>query len=177
LLTEAQFQFATPMFMKEVPVYPDWAGLVKYKILIENPSELAGIQFIAEDEQHVPLMNFGQYFMDGSHAIPAKYGVAPGHVSYLVNDLLDFPLMLTEAPEIAETPGINIYSYNESVFIETGTTEAFTVTVYDLPGKLIFSKRLEGSTKYKIDPEVETGVYVVETIYMNNLTSKKVHLD
>jgi len=177
LLTEAQFQLATPMFMKEVPVYPDWASLVRYRLLIEDPSELAGIQFVAEDEQGVPLMNFGQYFLDGSHAMPAKYGVAPGHVSYIVNDLLDFPLMLTETPEIAEISSIEIYSYNESVFIETGTTEAFVVTVYDLPGKVIFSEQLVGSTKYKINPEVETGVYIVETTYQNRLTSKKVHLD
>ena len=172
-LTESQLQVPNSLFMHEVPMIPEWAGLAKYRIRIQDPSGTAGIRFVEESTIGVPLMNTGQYYLNATNTMPVKYG-QPGQY---VNDLIDFPLMLTDLPENADPTLLRVYAFKDVVYVQTGSEEPVTVTVYDLPGKVLVRKELAGGNQYEIPLNAGTGVYVVETAYNDKVTTKKVFIE
>jgi len=83
IMSEAQFLLANPTYMNEVPELPQWEGYFRFEIVVDDPSELAGIDF------YPSLMNGKQKYVDATHPNPVKYGYPPGYEGVYVNDLLN----------------------------------------------------------------------------------------
>lgn len=104
LLSEATFVVANPMFMNEVPVLPAWGGYARFQIIVSDPLELAGIDFVPEDGG-VGIMNGGQYYVDATHPTATKYGIPPGYEGVYENDLLLTGLNCNPCPPLAVWTG------------------------------------------------------------------------
>ncbi|MCD4736773.1 MAG: hypothetical protein K8R53_12075, partial [Bacteroidales bacterium] len=83
--------YPTQPFLNEVPQYPGFSGYAKFKIIVQDQNELAGIQFVSEISG-IGIMNGSQYYVSFIQPVPAKYGNPPDYECVYVNDLLYEPL-------------------------------------------------------------------------------------
>jgi hypothetical protein len=82
--------------------------------------------------------------------------------------------------ENGKTNNIDIYSSGEYLFIKnnSGMEIKGDLYLYDMLGRLMFSKKLENKLLNKIDPEiVETGYYLVRIVTSEETYVRKVFLD
>ncbi|MCD4737629.1 MAG: hypothetical protein K8R53_16435 [Bacteroidales bacterium] len=91
ILSEAATVIANPMFMNEVPLLPVYQGYAKFKIIVQDQNQLAGVAFVPEDGG-VGLMNGGQYYVSAIQPLQTKYGDPPDYAGVYENNLLTFPL-------------------------------------------------------------------------------------
>lgn len=86
ILSEATFTSPVPMFMNEVPEFPEFKGYLRFQIVIQDPAQLAGLEFYTD------FMNGDQYYLDATHPSQTKYGLPPGFECIYHNDLMNYPL-------------------------------------------------------------------------------------
>ena len=70
---------------------------------------------------------------------------------------------------------VNIYSCGKTVYINPGTVNLHgQVVIYDILGKPIVTKQLEGTSLYCLHLNITPGCYIVKVITDNNVYSQKV---
>jgi hypothetical protein len=94
--------------------------------------------------------------------------------------LLTFDNPFFSIPENGKTNGIDIYSSGDYLFIKNNSGIALKgdLYLYDMLGRLMFSKKLENKLLNKFDPEnAETGYYLVRIVTSEETYVRKVFLD
>lgn len=128
ILTEKVFPIANPTFMNEVPMLPTYGGFFKFKIVVQNQGELAGIEFVPEDAG-VGIMNGGQYYLDAAHPAPTKYGDPPNYAGMYENDLLTASTSCIPCPPVAVWTGAVDNDWNIPGNWDVGAVPCITTDV------------------------------------------------
>jgi len=85
ILFEPTFLIPGATFMNEVTT--SYQPFGRFKVRIQDPSQLAGIYFLA-NYSGVGMMDGGQYYVDATHPAETKYGIPPLYAGLYDNDLL-----------------------------------------------------------------------------------------
>ncbi|MCB2220241.1 MAG: fibronectin type III domain-containing protein [Bacteroidetes bacterium] len=88
--------------------------------------------------------------------------------------LLHF-MAVTDVNETSLSP-VEIYSYDNSVYVKNIETENATISVVNIAGQIVYSGDLENTPLNRIDLNLETGYYVVKVLTSENLSTEKVFL-
>ncbi|GAB4331192.1 MAG: hypothetical protein Kow00127_23200 [Bacteroidales bacterium] len=67
-----------------------------------------------------------------------------------------------------------IYTYDHSIYLNSGDGHVTHVAVFDLLGKKVFEQSLGGDSRYRIPFRGEPGYYVVQSVMNNNIVTEKV---
>lgn len=67
---------------EEMPLYPNYGILFHISIIVEDPTQAAGIKFKES------MMSYGQSYIDATHPYPVPYGNPPEYNGIFDNDLL-----------------------------------------------------------------------------------------
>jgi hypothetical protein len=83
VLIDCSFVIPGSMFLNEVPQYPQFGGMIRFRMQVMNPTGPAGIDFLSSE------MDGMCYYVDATHPSPTKYGAPPDYQYTYLNDLLN----------------------------------------------------------------------------------------
>ncbi len=70
----------------------------------------------------------------------------------------------------------SIYSFDSKIYISSENEITGTVSVYDLTGKVMFTKKVSGNNLYTIPVYLKTGLYIVKLFGEDDMVSQKVYI-
>jgi hypothetical protein len=137
ILTESTYLIADPMYMNEVPQYPVFAGLFRFRIQIQSPSQVAGMFF--RDN----LMDGGNYFISSTYYPQTKYGDPPDYQNLYMNDLMNQPLDCSAGcPETTTGKAVEVVYQEQRLAVTLPADETGTCSVFDMTGRNLLVSRL-----------------------------------